>query len=73
MVLTASISDASFNHLGSTATEGFLDSRDDIRAQFLGYCIKGKLVLEYSGKMRVQGVFQKCEGKSQKSFATAAR
>ena len=41
MLLTASVTDASFNHLGSTLTEGFLDSRKEIKNQFLVYCMKG--------------------------------
>lgn len=41
IVLTASVADASFNHLGSTVTEGFLDSQKDIKNQFLVHCMKG--------------------------------
>lgn len=42
IILTASIQDGSLSHLGSTTGKGFLDGRDEIKAQFLGYCIKSK-------------------------------
>ena len=42
MLFTASVSDGTFHHLGSTATKGFLDSRDNLKSQFLGHCMKGR-------------------------------
>ena len=42
MLLTASVSDGSFDYLGSTVTEGFLDTRCDIRDQFLDHCMRGQ-------------------------------
>ena len=42
MVLTTSIVDGSFHQLGSAGAEGFLENRDEIKSQFLGYCLKSK-------------------------------
>ena len=41
ILLTTTVADASFNHLGSTLTKGFLDSQKDIKEQFLVHCLKG--------------------------------
>lgn len=40
MLLTTSIVDGSFYQLGSAGAEGFLENRDEIKSQFLGYCLK---------------------------------
>ncbi|XP_052759607.1 zinc finger protein 263-like isoform X3 [Mya arenaria] len=42
VVLTASIHDGSMCALGSTTGRGFMDGKDEIKAQFLGYCIKSR-------------------------------
>ncbi|XP_052759606.1 zinc finger protein with KRAB and SCAN domains 1-like isoform X2 [Mya arenaria] len=42
VVLTASIHDGSMCALGSTTGRGFMDGKDEIKAQFLGYCIKSQ-------------------------------
>lgn len=40
IVLTASVNDGSLSHLGSSTGKGFLEGRDEIKSQFLGYCLK---------------------------------
>lgn len=40
IILTASVHDGSLSHLGSSSGKGFLEGRDEIKAQFLGYCLK---------------------------------
>ena len=39
LVLATNLSGGVVSHLGSAATRGFLDNRDDIKSQFLGHCI----------------------------------
>ena len=40
VILTASVSDGSLSHLGSDAGKVFLEDHDDIKSQFLGFCLK---------------------------------
>ncbi|XP_060560612.1 uncharacterized protein LOC132720476, partial [Ruditapes philippinarum] len=40
IILTASVHDGSLSHLGSSTGKGFLEGRDEIKSQFLGYCLK---------------------------------
>ena len=42
MILTASVSDGSLSHLGSESGKVFLEDHDDIKSQFLGFCLKRK-------------------------------
>ncbi|XP_060590591.1 myoneurin-like isoform X2 [Ruditapes philippinarum] len=42
IILTASVHDGSLSHLGSNTGKGFLEGRDEIKAQFLGYCLKSQ-------------------------------
>ncbi|XP_052283920.1 zinc finger protein with KRAB and SCAN domains 1-like [Dreissena polymorpha] len=42
VILTASVHDGSLSALGSHTGRGFMDGKDDIKAQFLGYCLKSK-------------------------------
>ncbi|XP_045161253.2 myoneurin-like isoform X2 [Mercenaria mercenaria] len=42
IILTASVHDGSLSHLGSSTGKGFLEGRDEIKAQFLGYCLKSQ-------------------------------
>ena len=42
VILTASVSDGSLSHLGSDAGKVFLEDHDDIKSQFLGFCLKRK-------------------------------
>ena len=42
IILTASVNDGSLSHLGSNTGKGFLDGREEIKSQFLGYCLKSK-------------------------------
>ena len=44
IVLTASVNDGSLSHLGSITGKGFLEGRDEIKSQFLGYCLKSKFI-----------------------------
>lgn len=40
IILTASVNDGTLSHLGSNTGKGFLEGRDEIKSQFLGYCLK---------------------------------
>jgi len=40
IILTASVNDGALSHLGSSTGKGFLEGRDEIKSQFLGYCLK---------------------------------
>ena len=42
IILTASINDGTLSHLGSNMGKGFFEGRDEIKSQFLGYCLKSK-------------------------------
>ena len=42
IILTASLSDGSLSHLGSKIGKGFFEEREEIKSQFLGYCLKSK-------------------------------
>ena len=42
ILLTASVSDGSLSHLGSESGKVFLEDHDDIKSQFLGFCLKSK-------------------------------
>ena len=41
LILTASIADGSFSHLGSERGKIFLQNHDNIKSQFLGFCLTG--------------------------------
>ena len=43
VILTASVSDGSLSHLGSESGKVFLEDHDDIKSQFLGFCLKSKI------------------------------
>ena len=40
--LTASVSDGTLSHLGSISGRTFLENHEDIKSQFLGFCLKSK-------------------------------
>ncbi|KAL4221306.1 hypothetical protein ACF0H5_019569 [Mactra antiquata] len=40
ILLTASVHDGTLSHQGSNTGRGFLEGRDEIKSQFLGYCLK---------------------------------
>ena len=42
MILTASVSDGTLCHLGSDSGKVFLEDHEDIKSQFLGFCLKRK-------------------------------
>ena len=42
MVLATSLQGGVVSHLGSPATDGFLENREDIKSQFLGHCRRRK-------------------------------
>ena len=42
ILLTASVTDGSLSHLGSESGKDFLDNHDDIKSQFLGFCLTSK-------------------------------
>ena len=43
VILTASLSDGTLSHLGSESGKVFLEGHEDIKSQFLGFCLKSKL------------------------------
>ena len=45
VVLTASVSDGSLSHMGSHSGKNFLKRHEEIKSQFLGFCIKGNLLV----------------------------
>ena len=43
IVITASVKEGTLSHLGSDMGKGFFDEgRDEIKSQFLGYCLNSK-------------------------------
>ncbi|XP_052764331.1 zinc finger and BTB domain-containing protein 17-like isoform X5 [Mya arenaria] len=40
IILTASVADGTLSHLGSDSAVGFLEDHEDVKSQFLGYCLK---------------------------------
>ncbi|KAH3709809.1 hypothetical protein DPMN_069274 [Dreissena polymorpha] len=40
VILTASVSDGTLSHLGSDSGKNFLEDHEDIKSQFLGFCLK---------------------------------
>ena len=42
IILTASLSEGTLSHLGSTMGKGFLEGRDEIKSHFLAYCLRSK-------------------------------
>ncbi|KAH3897374.1 zinc finger protein 436-like isoform X2 [Dreissena polymorpha] len=40
IILTASVADGTLSHLGSDAAKGFLEDHEDVKSQFLGFCLK---------------------------------
>lgn len=45
VVLTASISDGTLSHLGSASGKSFLEDHEEMKSQFLGFCLKSKYIL----------------------------
>ena len=42
IIMTASINDGTLSHLGSNMGKGFFEGHEEIKSQFLGYCLKSK-------------------------------
>lgn len=40
IILTASVADGTLSHLGSTSGKSFLEDHEDVKSQFLGFCLK---------------------------------
>ncbi|KAH3897353.1 hypothetical protein DPMN_021541 [Dreissena polymorpha] len=40
IILTASVADGTLSHLGSDSAKGFLEDHEDVKSQFLGFCLK---------------------------------
>ncbi|XP_053382897.1 homeotic protein spalt-major-like isoform X3 [Mercenaria mercenaria] len=40
VILTASVADGTLSHLGSDSGKGFLEEQEDVKTQFLGFCLK---------------------------------
>ena len=45
VILTASLTDGTLCHLGSSSGKDFLQGREEIKTQFLFHCLKGELLL----------------------------
>ena len=43
VILTASVADGTLSHLGSDSGKTFLEAHEDVKSQFLGFCLKSKL------------------------------
>ncbi|KAL4221330.1 hypothetical protein ACF0H5_019591 [Mactra antiquata] len=54
IVLTASVHDGSLYHLGSEAGKGFLEGKDELKAEFLGFCLKCEHKKEKQDKESLQ-------------------
>ena len=52
IIITASLSDGSLSHLGSKMGNGFFEEREEIKSQFLGYCLKSKYMYITNAKSR---------------------
>ena len=42
VILTASVSDGTLSHLGTESGKVFLEGHEEIKSQFLGFCLKRK-------------------------------
>ena len=42
VILTASVAEGTLSHLGSDSGKVFLETNDDIKTQFLGFCLKSE-------------------------------
>ena len=42
VILTASVNDGTLSHLGSEFGKVFLQDHEEIKTQFLGFCLKSK-------------------------------
>jgi len=42
IILTASVADGTLSHIGSESGKSFLEDHDDVKSQFLGFCLKCK-------------------------------
>ncbi|XP_052763518.1 zinc finger protein 219-like isoform X8 [Mya arenaria] len=40
IILTASVADGTLSHLGSDSAKGFLEENEEVKSQFLGFCLK---------------------------------
>ena len=40
LLLTASVNDGTLSHLGSGKGKHFIDGKDDLKSQFLSFCLK---------------------------------
>ena len=47
LILTASVSDGSFTHLGTRRGKTFLQKHDNLKTQFLGFCLTGTVNFLY--------------------------
>ena len=46
LLLTASLSEGSLSHLGSESGTVFLEDHEDIKSQFLRFCLKSKFLTD---------------------------
>ena len=44
VILTACVGDGTHSHFGSDLGKIFLDNHDDVKSQFLGFCLTSKYV-----------------------------
>ena len=58
MILTASVSDGSLSHLGSESGKVFLENHDDIKSQFLGFCLKSMSELSELPVLEIRGSYR---------------
>ncbi|XP_053383325.1 uncharacterized protein LOC123541529 isoform X2 [Mercenaria mercenaria] len=61
VILTASVADGTLSHLGSVSGKGFLEDHEDIKSQFLGFCLKSHQKRKEAEKeRRAAELFQQC-------------
>jgi len=46
VILTASVADGTLSHLGSDSGKTFLENHEDVKSQFLGYCLKRMSIIQ---------------------------
>ncbi|XP_045180275.1 sal-like protein 1 isoform X14 [Mercenaria mercenaria] len=66
IILTASIHDGTLSHLGSDSGKSFLDDHEDVKSQFLGFCLK------YHHKKKQEKEREEREEAMRKAAAAAA-
>ncbi|KAL4218006.1 nucleic acid-templated transcription [Mactra antiquata] len=75
VILTASVSDGTLSHLGSESGKGFLEEQEDVKSQFLGFCLKRhhKQKKEQQEKERLEALSSQAQLQSQMDMNAGPR